>query len=169
MRVVLLVSVFLFLAVSTVVYATFESTSTNFKATDQNVSDVGGNTTSTNFRLYQNVGQTSVGESTSTSFKIRAGVLYWSTTTPTPTPTPAPTPTPSPGGGGTTTLPSPTPPPSLPLSCDFNNDGLCNIIDLSILLFWFGKTGPEIVRYDLNQDGRINLKDISILFYRWKE
>lgn len=171
-KAVFTVSAFLLWSISTIAYATFESTSTSFKSTDQNVSETGGNTTSTDFRLYQNVGQTSVGESTSTNFKIRAGVLYWTVPTPAPapTPTPTPTPTPSPGGGGAPPPPTKIPPGLLPPpTCDFNNDGLCNIVDLSILLFWYGKTGPEIVRYDLNIDGRIDLKDISILFYHWKE
>ena len=59
--------------------------------------------------------------------------------------------------------------PAPAISCDFNSDQLCNFVDLSILLYWFGKTGPEIAFYDLNLDGRISFVDISILLYRWKE
>lgn len=173
--------------------ATFNSSSTNFKASDQNVSDLGGNTTSTSFRLYQNAGQVSVGESSSTNFKVRAGVLYWDgeIISPTVTPTPSVVSVVSGGGGGGAGIvatPSPgtpgasispgaspksraTPVASIkpPITCDFNNDGFCNIVDLSILLYWYGKTGPQIARYDLNSDKKIDLKDISILFYHWKE
>lgn len=183
MKAVFIVLASLFFSIGLTAYATFESSSANFKATDQNVSDTGGDTTSTSFRLYQNAGQTSVGESSSSNFKILAGVLYW--TSPSPAASAAPAPQASPaavGGGGVTiggvsyptaTPATPTlaitPKPPFRLTCDFNNDGLCNIIDLSILLYWYGKTGPEIVRYDLDQDGIIDLKDISILFYDWKE
>lgn len=186
------ISVFLICSVSSIAFATFNSSSTNFKASDQNVSDVGGNTTSTSFRLYQNVGQASVGESSSSNFKVRAGVLYWDTTGISPTPTLTPTATPSSGspstitssGGGGIVVSSPVVSPATSVApsvapavspkitrptCDFNNDGLCNIVDLSILLFWYGKTGPQIARYDLNSDKVIDLKDISILFYHWKE
>lgn len=62
------------------------------------------------------------------------------------------------------------PPPKPPLpSGNFNNDGLINFRDLSILLYWFGKTGSQIIPYDLNDDGKVDWKDVSILLYRWRE
>ncbi|MDP1688538.1 MAG: hypothetical protein Q8L47_00170 [bacterium] len=184
--VILIGSAFLLFSGSQIAFATFNSSSTSFKASDQNVSDIGGNTTSTSFRLYQNVGQASVGDSSSTNFKVRAGVLYWDTTgitsTPTPTPTTSQTVTSGGGGGGIVSTSSISPIPSVVTgvtpaitpkvtrsTCDFNNDGFCNIVDLSILLYWYGKTGPQITRYDLNSDKKIDLKDISILFYHWRE
>lgn len=60
------------------------------------------------------------------------------------------------------------PKPLLPTG-DFNGDGFINFIDLSILLYWFEKTGQEIILFDLNQDEKINYVDVSILLYRWKD
>ena len=75
---------------------------------------------------------------------------------------------PSPGGGSyIQSTPKPAK-PTLPTG-DFNDDGLINYRDLSILLYWFGKTGSEIIPYDLNGDKKINFVDISILLYRWKD
>lgn len=54
------------------------------------------------------------------------------------------------------------------LQCiDLNGDNRVDIIDLSILLYHYSKTGPEIVRYDCNKDNRIDLADISILMFYW--
>lgn len=84
-------------------------------------------------------------------------------------------PTPSGGGGGGffrrifKPTPEPKPTPVFKPTPDFNKDGKINIIDLSILLFWFGKTGSEIVPYDLNEDSKIDIVDVSILFYHWKD
>lgn len=47
---------------------------------------------------------------------------------------------------------------------DFNKDGRTNLIDFSILLYWWGKYNPCA---DQNQDGTVNLKDFSILMYWW--
>jgi len=86
---------------------------------------------------------------------------------------------PSPGGGGgggffrflkPKPTPKPEPKPSKPKpDPDFNDDGKINIVDLSILLFWYGKTGSEIIPYDLNEDNMIDIADVSILFYYWKD
>ena len=47
---------------------------------------------------------------------------------------------------------------------DFNKDGKTNLVDFSILLYWWGKYNPAV---DLNQDGIVNLPDFSILMYYW--
>jgi len=52
-------------------------------------------------------------------------------------------------------------------TADFNHDGRVDIIDLSILLFYYGKSGPAITYYDLSNDGFISLEDISIMLYYW--
>jgi|GEM_PF-4375863 hypothetical protein len=100
---------------------------------------------------------------------------------------PVETPTPWPGGTvyptGTepwlrpgTDLPLfPPPPPqqSLPAkilrTCDFSGDNRCNLIDLSILLFYAEQPMPQAARYDLNNDGVIDIVDISILLYYWSD
>ena len=43
-------------------------------------------------------------------------------------------------------------------------NGKTNLVDFSILLYWWGKYNPAV---DLNQDGIVNLPDFSILMYYW--
>jgi hypothetical protein len=88
---------------------------------------------------------------------------------------------PLPGGptGMTTSVPGigigifPPPPPQQELPskilriCDFSGDNRCNIVDLSILLYWAEQPMPQAARYDLNNDGVIDVVDISVLFYYW--
>ena len=50
---------------------------------------------------------------------------------------------------------------------DFNDDGRCDIIDLSILLFYYDQSGPTVKRYDLNNNGVVNFIDVSVLLYYW--
>lgn len=79
---------------------------------------------------------------------------------------------PSGGGGGEVFLPLIRLSKKLPpgqAACDFQGDGKCNVIDLSILLYFMDKPIQISGRYDLNGDGKIDLKDISILFYYWAE
>ena len=47
---------------------------------------------------------------------------------------------------------------------DFNKDGKTNLVDFSIMLYWWGKYNPCV---DMNQDGIVNLPDFSILMYWW--
>ena len=47
---------------------------------------------------------------------------------------------------------------------DFNRDSRTNLIDFSIMLYWWGKYNPAV---DMNQDGIVNLPDFSILMYHW--
>lgn len=53
---------------------------------------------------------------------------------------------------------------------DLNNDGRVNLVDLSILLFYWGspiRSGPYSKQADLNGDNSINLKDISLMLSHW--
>lgn len=62
-----------------------------------------------------------------------------------------------------------TPPPlpsQLAICVDYNHDGRVNLIDFSILLFWFNKTNPP-TNIDCNRDNAIDIKDFSILMYFW--
>lgn len=47
---------------------------------------------------------------------------------------------------------------------DFNKDGKVNLIDFSILLFWWGRSDPCA---DQNQDGIAGITDFSIMMYWW--
>ena len=53
-----------------------------------------------------------------------------------------------------------------PLKSDLNNDGKVNLIDFSIMAFWYNKPNPP-AKIDLNGDGKINLVDFSIMAYYW--
>jgi hypothetical protein len=57
-------------------------------------------------------------------------------------------------------------PPELPLCsrADLNKDGRVNLIDFSILLYWWGSTNATA---DINMDGKVNLTDFSIMMYCW--
>lgn len=50
--------------------------------------------------------------------------------------------------------------------CDLNNDSRVNLLDFSIMAFWYKRIGFPL-KVDLNSDGRINLTDLSILAYCW--
>ncbi len=62
--------------------------------------------------------------------------------------------------------PPPPPPTPLGLCVDYNKDRRVNLIDFSILLFWFDSTRPP-ANIDCNSDNRIDMKDFSILMYYW--
>ncbi len=50
--------------------------------------------------------------------------------------------------------------------CDLNNDDRVNLLDFSIMAFWYKRLGfPDKV--DLNTDKQINLTDLSILAFCW--
>jgi hypothetical protein len=50
--------------------------------------------------------------------------------------------------------------------CDLNDDGRVNLLDFSIMAFWYKRLGfPQKV--DLNTDSKVNLTDLSILAYCW--
>ena len=51
---------------------------------------------------------------------------------------------------------------------DISGDGRVNIIDLSILLFWWGNTSERgLSAADINKDARVDLKDLSIMLFYW--
>ena len=49
---------------------------------------------------------------------------------------------------------------------DLTGDGRVNIVDFSILAYWYGRTGAP-VSFDLSGDGKITLIDFSIMAYYW--
>lgn len=53
-----------------------------------------------------------------------------------------------------------------PARADFNGDCRVNLVDFSILAYWFKKS-PVPAEIDLNQDGVVDLIDFSILAYYW--
>jgi Dockerin type I domain len=54
------------------------------------------------------------------------------------------------------------------LSADLNRDGKINLIDFSILLFWWNTNGGDSdPSADINRDGRVTLTDFSILLFNW--
>ncbi len=50
--------------------------------------------------------------------------------------------------------------------CDLNDDGRVNLLDFSIMAFWYKRFGFP-AKVDLNTDNRVNLTDLSILAYCW--
>ena len=62
---------------------------------------------------------------------------------------------------------SPTPSPSASPAKrgDLNNDGRVNVLDLSVMLSNWGRTGTNIA--DLNNDQRVNVLDLSIMLSNW--
>lgn len=58
----------------------------------------------------------------------------------------------------------------LPSRCkgaDLNFDGEINIVDFSILLYFWHSTSPENICADINQDGIVNIVDFSIMMFFW--
>jgi hypothetical protein len=49
---------------------------------------------------------------------------------------------------------------------DVNKDCKVNLVDFSILAYWFKRLGPPAL-IDLNSDGRVDLIDFSIMAYGW--
>lgn len=56
----------------------------------------------------------------------------------------------------------------VPRGSDLNRDGKVNLIDFSILLFWWntdgGNSNPSA---DINGDGKVSLTDFSIMIFNW--
>lgn len=51
---------------------------------------------------------------------------------------------------------------------DLNCDGYVDIVDFSIMYYWYEKSNPPI-RVDLKVDGTINIFDFSVMAYYWYE
>lgn len=49
---------------------------------------------------------------------------------------------------------------------DLNCDGAVNIIDFSILIYWFDRL-PVPERVDLNRDGKVDIADFSVMAFYW--
>lgn len=55
-----------------------------------------------------------------------------------------------------------------PLNADLNRDTKVNLIDFSILLFWWNSDGgTSDPSADINSDKKVNLTDFSILLFNW--
>ncbi|MCD5381710.1 MAG: hypothetical protein LR017_00155 [Candidatus Pacebacteria bacterium] len=51
---------------------------------------------------------------------------------------------------------------------DLNRDGSVNLVDFSILVFWWGTNGGNSnPPADINQNGNVGLEDFSILLFNW--
>jgi cysteine-rich repeat protein len=51
---------------------------------------------------------------------------------------------------------------------DLNRDGYINLIDFSILIFWWGTNGGDSnPPADINGNGRVSIEDFSILLFNW--
>jgi hypothetical protein len=61
--------------------------------------------------------------------------------------------------------------PAAPVVCskkgDINNDGKINIVDFSIMLYFWNQRSPKNACADINADGIVNLFDFSIMLYWW--
>jgi hypothetical protein len=56
----------------------------------------------------------------------------------------------------------------VPIDADLNRDGKVNLIDFSILLFWWNSNGGDSdPPADINRDGDVSLTDFSILLFNW--
>ncbi len=53
-----------------------------------------------------------------------------------------------------------------PSKGDMNNDSKVNLVDFSIIAYWYGRAGPPETA-DLNRDNKVDLKDLSIMAYYW--
>lgn len=53
-------------------------------------------------------------------------------------------------------------------TADLNCDGYVDIIDFSIMYYWFERQNPP-QRVDLRADGRIDIYDFSVMAYYWYE
>ncbi len=53
-------------------------------------------------------------------------------------------------------------------SSDLNKDSKINLIDFSILIFWWGTPGGNSnPKADINSNGKVGLEDFSILLFNW--
>lgn len=52
-------------------------------------------------------------------------------------------------------------------SADLNCDGRVNLIDLSVLLFFWQQRSPSNNRADISDEGQVGMVDFSILLFQW--
>lgn len=50
---------------------------------------------------------------------------------------------------------------------DLSGDCLVDLVDLSILLYYYNKSGLEIRRYDFNDSGVVDFPDVSVMMFYW--
>jgi len=158
-----------------------EFTSPSFKVLDPVLDIFGGESQSTSFIQLQAGGQLSIGISTSSSFILKSGFLYFpGPPTPAPSPSVSPAPIGGVGLGGARLFPA-SPPPRRPTPrfVDLNGDGRINLIDVSILLYWWAKNvTPQALAAiglpafdfpspDINADLRVDIVDLSIILFYW--
>lgn len=51
------------------------------------------------------------------------------------------------------------------MKADLNCNGRVNLVDFSIMAYWFKRTAPPEI--DLNEDGNVDIADFSIMAYYW--
>ncbi|MEK7120884.1 MAG: dockerin type I domain-containing protein, partial [Patescibacteria group bacterium] len=66
---------------------------------------------------------------------------------------------------GTKNIIAKLPQKSVP-SADLSGDKKVNLIDFSILAYWYKRSSPPLT-HDLNKDGKVDLVDLSIMAYNW--
>ena len=163
MRVLLTALLVLYIA-SFVAASALEYTSPSFKILDPVIVPGSGFSTSSAYQVWTSLGQGAIGLSDSDAYILKGGFLYY----PSPSATSAPTSVPPVSYG--TSRRYDVPEIVVPVAvCDFNDDKRCNLIDLSIMLFYYNQSGPRIGRYDLSKNGRVDFVDVSILFYYWTD
>lgn len=175
-------SVFAFFAVLAPLARADLTSSTNYQV-QQVITSGGSRGSSTDYQGESSIGQPATGISSSTSFFLKGGFLYFGVP-------PAvqnnggggniggggggPAPSPGSGGGGggsgyiTALIKKLFPKSGCSVnSIDFNGDGKVNIVDLSILLFYYNDKGSDLGCFDLDGNGVVDFPDISILMYYW--
>ncbi|MFA6475038.1 MAG: dockerin type I repeat-containing protein [Patescibacteria group bacterium] len=53
------------------------------------------------------------------------------------------------------------------LDSDINCDGEVDLIDFSVLLYWWNQANPSNARADINGNGLVDVVDFSIMLYYW--
>lgn len=77
------------------------------------------------------------------------------------------------GGGVVVQATSTTPRPRSPCDdvaiqqVDLSGDCKVDIVDLSILLYYYERTGPQISRYDFSDNLQVDFPDVSIMMFYW--
>jgi hypothetical protein len=165
------IKAFLFLIAFVVVFfvarnSLADFTSLNFEIENPSTAVAGGGeSSSSNFQYISSTSQIDQGESTSLNFLQRAGFLYFPSVSATST---TGTTTTGTSSGGHYPRVSEEERRRIIRVADFNRDGYVDLVDMSILLYYYGHTGPEIIPYDLSNDGVIDIIDASILLYYWE-